>query len=113
MEKDKNRSLPHAISNSFQWLIQKQEKYVNNNSSRLNIVISDGNQLIATRYVSPNCKALSVYYLYEKPSINNDDYSIIISSEPLTDYAKGWKILPQNHMIIAKNKSSDIEIKKI
>ena len=80
--------------------------------SRLNTVLTDGKQLIATRYVSDEKEeALSLYYtIGDYVDTNNggglmhqvekSPGAILIASEPLTDYAKEWQEVPANHVIM-------------
>ena len=62
--------------------------------SRLNTVFTDGNQLMATRYVSnKNKNCLSLYYK-KRPG------GIIISSEKLSRKDSDWVEVPTNHAVL-------------
>ena len=64
---------------------------------RLNSVLTDGKQLIATRYMPrQEDGALSLYYSWQ---IKDNSPGIIIASEPLTDYAQDWHEVPVNHIL--------------
>lgn len=79
--------------------------------SRLNTVLTNGQELFATRYVSPHIKeTLSLYYTTgtcvkheNRRLMHREDganvTAIIIASEPLTDFAQSWKEIPINHML--------------
>ncbi len=76
-----------------------QKKQASSLFSRLNIVLTDGQTLFATRYVSNVTKrCLSLYY-----QVNHD--GIIVASEPLTKKASDWFKLPVNHAILANLKT--------
>jgi len=69
-------------------------------SSRLNTVLTDGKQLLASRYVSdPSEVAWSLYY-QTKVDNNNEPISIIVASEPLTETEEGWQKIPTNHALL-------------
>lgn len=77
---------------------------------KLNSVLTDGKQLIATRYTSDNNeKALSLYYALgddiaqpedSEPTPEHSAQAVLIASEPLTDRAQIWKKVPDNHALI-------------
>ena len=91
---------------------QIQKMRQKNDVTKLNTVLTDGKQLLATRYISDSsAKPLSLYYslgdhvavhdaksgLMLSKSGKHD--SIIIASEALTDYSKAWTEVPLNHML--------------
>jgi glutamine amidotransferase len=83
---------------SFRLIIKKiksiQTRLGSNNYSTLNIAVTDGKKLFATRYVSNiNKKCLSLYYTYTKDGI-------IVSSEPLVKNHKNWQLVPVNHALL-------------
>jgi glutamine amidotransferase len=72
--------------------------------SRLNLIFTDGNYLIATKYSSKiDDKVLSLYYRenFCQGNNNNDEiYSITVSSEMLDDHGpENWREVPKNHMV--------------
>ena len=89
-----------------------QREYANTELSELNTVLTDGSQVVATRYrSSDHQKALSLYYTqgthikakgshpvleYNKEQPN----ALIIASEPLSDYSGEWREVPANHAIV-------------
>ncbi len=104
-------------------------------SSPLNFFISDGNLIIATRfifdyghfeeneYLSPKMIYSSLWYTYgEKYECYENSYqmkpgkerkSIIISSEPLTEDSTTWLEIPEYSFIGACLKNNEILIKSI
>lgn len=94
-------SLEDAIKKSFQWIINAQDE---NDVSHLNIVITNGKEMIATRFSSKGDKVLSLSYSRD----NNE--SFIIASEPLDDRVTEWSELPHNHYLHIKNNKKDIDI---
>lgn len=91
--------------------LQKQHKN-KDNFSRLNIILTDGKKLIATRYVSTKKrKALSLYYaIGSHLNVDSNETlmktnsrnigAILIASEPLTDCLHEWTEVPPNHMLL-------------
>ncbi|HJK86336.1 MAG TPA: class II glutamine amidotransferase [Candidatus Megaira endosymbiont of Nemacystus decipiens] len=95
-------SLIEAVRKAFQWISDAQSDEDIENFSRLNIAISDGNELVATRCVVQNDDALSLYYVKQ-------DGAFVIASEPLDDISNKWKEVPKNHYLRVKNgKESEV-----
>ncbi len=103
---NENQNLEIAMLNAFNWINEKQ---LNNDSkcfSKLNIIITDGNQIVATRFASKNNEPISLYY-----NINKDN-SITIDSEPLSNtQIPEWNLLPPNSYLINKKDSLNFKIK--
>ena len=80
--------------------------------ARINIVITDGKKMLATRYISDkNKNALSLYYAAGDyidnkhgpgvmHSVSKNPSALLIASEPLTNYAEEWEEIPVNHMLL-------------
>lgn len=81
-------------------------------SSKINGVLTDGQRIIATRYISStDQKALSLHYAIGDHidcgrtqhqvihTETNTPGAVIIASEPLTDYADEWHEVPGNHIL--------------
>lgn len=114
LKSSQNISMEQAVLNSFSNIRQLQENKSDSYFSRLNITITDGNSLMATRYVSKNQDPLSLYYAVGK-SLNTSDNdhllleggrngAIIVASEPLSDYLEEWhEIPPNNYLLVEKN----------
>jgi len=93
-------NLLSSVKKSIQWVANIQENC--DGFSRINIVITNGNELMATRFVSKGEKSLSLKYC-SKLKEHNESASIILSSESLTDDDKLWQELPENHYIYINN----------
>eukprot|EP00667_Euglena_gracilis_P000717 EG_transcript_716 len=79
--------------------------------SLLNFAVSDGEALVATRFCHNADCASSLYFAsgttfecrngdYEMETSHMRETSIIVSSEPLTDKAWDWVVIPPNHMVV-------------
>ncbi|MDF1757609.1 MAG: class II glutamine amidotransferase [Legionellaceae bacterium] len=91
--------------------------------SLLNTVVTDGEQLMATRYTSTDKEALSLFYTVghhinskkKGPVMEFDDKNpsaVLVASEPLGDYTDQWHAVPANHAILV-NKKLEISLPKI
>ncbi|MEZ4722301.1 MAG: class II glutamine amidotransferase [Flavobacteriales bacterium] len=81
-------------------------------SAYLNMVVTDGERMVGLRYVSKTSdEPLSLYYSegsrYEcvdgvchMVSAKDDDRSMMIVSEKLTEFAEDWRPIPRNHMVL-------------
>jgi glutamine amidotransferase len=96
--------LADAIKKSFEWVRNAQATQADTVSSRLNIVISDGSEMIATRFVSKEGRALSLSYS------RSDDNSVIISSEPLDSHLDQWHDVPVNHYVLMTNNAANLKV---
>jgi ergothioneine biosynthesis protein EgtC len=97
----KEMSLNEAIKEAFRWVDNAQGE---EDSSRLNIVITNGKEMIATRFVTKEHKALSLNYS------KYDDESVVIASEDLDDHLYKWHEVPVNHYVQIKNGGKDLKI---
>ena len=93
--------------------------------SLYNLVLNNVKALIATRYsTKPEVETRSLHiasnatcyiseegYLTCKPLTNNEN-SVLVSSEVLTDNNEYWQEVPENHCIMVKEDMS-VEIKPI
>ncbi len=71
----------------------------------LNVVFSNGKQLLATRYCSsPEEKSLSLYYSKRYAADKKTVQGYIVASEPLTDFSDDWFEVPSNHALIVNDK---------
>ncbi len=106
---DEKRSLEGAVKQSFEWVRKNQEGMDAEHFSRLNICLTNGKEMIATRYVTKGIEPLSLYYAtkhFDAPfsestpeeTPDSSEYTVI-ASEPLSDYAKEWKEVPNNHYL--------------
>ena len=92
---------------AFSWVIENQHQEDEEHFSKLNIIITDGNNIIATRFASKNNEAIPLYY-----NINYDNCSIIIASEMLFNIeSTDWNLLPQNSYLTAGEIPLKIQVK--
>ena len=83
--------------------------------SLYNLVLTNGKSLIATRYsTQPEIETRSLHisssvesYTRENEELNSgsvkeDERSVLISSEVLTENRKIWKQVPENHFIMVE-----------
>lgn len=111
-------TLAMAVQQAFNWVINQQEKADDGHYARLNIVITDGKQLIATRFVSKGKDPLSLNYslnntIARPEDTTNAGASVIIASEPLTDYAPSWEELPVNHYLLVDDPYDTIQVRAL
>ncbi len=85
-----------SMKKAINWITNIQENC--DGFSRINIVITNGIELMATRFVSKGEKSLSLKYC-SKSKEHNKISSLILSSESLSDDDKLWQELPENHYI--------------
>lgn len=101
------QSLEQSILKAFNWIIENQRQEDENHFSKLNIIITDGKSLIATRFASKDNDTIPLYY-----NINNHDDSIIIASEALSHIeSTDWQLLPQNSYLTVDEMPLKIQIK--
>jgi glutamine amidotransferase len=101
------QSLEQSILKAFNWVIENQRQEDENHFSKLNIIITDGKSLIATRFASKDNDTIPLYY-----NINNHDDSIIIASEALSHIeSTDWQLLPQNSYLTVDEMPLKIQIK--
>ena len=100
------QSLEQSVLKAFNWITENQHQEDEAHSSKLNIIITDGNSIIATRFASKNNEAIPLYY-----NIDRDD-SIIIASEALSNIeSEVWQLLPQNSYLVINEMPLKIKIK--
>ncbi len=94
-----------AITHSFEKIRHLQNTLTPDDHAKLNVILTNGYHLVATRYTSDNlAEPLSLYY---KSNISSSGAnSIYIASEPLND-SSSWQAIPKNHMLLI---DSDLNI---
>ena len=103
---DAEQSLEQSVLKAFNWITKNQHQEDEAHLSKLNIIITDGNSIIATRFASKNNEAIPLYY-----NIGRDD-SIIIASEALSNIeSEVWQLLPQNSYLVINEMPLKIKIK--
>lgn len=103
---DIEQNLEQAVLKAFEWVVDNQYQEDEAHLSKLNIIITDGNKIIATRFASKNNEAIPLYY-----NIERDD-SIIIASEALSNIeSEMCQLLPQNSYLVINEMPLKIKIK--
>lgn len=78
--------------------------------STMNLALSDGKCLVATRYVSEGGEPNSLYYLSGdefrcedgRCIMHSGDKAVLIASEPLNSSSR-WEKIPPNHMVLVNS----------
>lgn len=99
-------SFTEATFKAFKWVIKQQKSLAEEYYSKINIALTDGNSILATRYASKDNPCLSLHYSTSKDSI-------IISSEPLDNTKGSWEEVPENHYIYVEKENMSPIIKPI
>lgn len=98
------KDLSQALLSAINWVVDKQRRINSKSISKINVALSDGNQIVATRYTSGGGENLSLYYsLLEKNGI-------IIASEKLDDYSKNWIRFEPNSILASKIENDSLVI---
>ncbi|WP_026148103.1 ergothioneine biosynthesis protein EgtC [Thioalkalivibrio sp. HL-Eb18] len=89
---DENATLEGALGEAFSTL----ETWLGDEMALLNILLSDGRRLVASRHAI-NSPCPSLYYTSDDDDFPED--SVIVASEPLTDRER-WRPVPSGHILI-------------
>jgi predicted glutamine amidotransferase len=93
-------------------------------TSYLNICVTNGEDVVAMRYVSEKAeKAHSLYWSEEGQYVTLDgvphlvdtvssERGVIVSSEKLTEREKDWNPIPQNHLVVIR-KDLSVKVEEI
>jgi predicted glutamine amidotransferase len=107
--------LASCVSQTFAEIEVMKKKAQIESPSLYNLVLTNGKSLIATRYsTQPEIETRSLHisssvesYTRENEELNSgsvkeDERSVLISSEVLTENRKIWKQVPENHFIMVE-----------
>ena len=112
-----------AFEKTFQMLKALMKKYGIIEPAYLNMVVTNGLFIVATRYVSdPKEEPLTMYhseggrYVVEDGNTRleapmDDDNAVLVVSEKLTD-DKDWTMIPPNHLVIVEQ-SLNVRVRPI
>jgi glutamine amidotransferase len=122
-----NSITPDTVADSFELTFRNikhlMTKYDIREAAYLNMVFTDGNFLVATRYVSDDKEdPLTLYhsegsrYVVEDgitrlEAPKDDDQAVMVVSEKLSD-DNGWTMIPPNHFVIVES-SLNVRVKPI
>lgn len=106
---------PAAIAGALEQTIRQINSWTSDAGiegiSRLNIAVTDGQTIVATRYVSDLDGEANTLYIGKGANfgVHEQDYRfsaarsrpgvVVIASEPLTDDRSDWATVPVNHML--------------
>jgi glutamine amidotransferase len=106
-------SIIEAFEHTFNTLKELMEKHDIKEEAYLNMVVTNGQFLVATRYVTnPNEDPLTLYHsegaryvvedgITHMMAPEDDDQAVLVVSEKLTDDAH-WTMIPKNHFVIVE-----------
>lgn len=108
MEKPDADALAQALAATIETVVEKQAQL--GASARLNLAVTDGENLAATRFALPEDSAESLYTLFTPGDLEckdgrlvlthrTADPSLLVCSEPLTE-DEAWTEVPTNHVVI-------------
>lgn len=104
-------SLENALLKAVDWVQWMQKDEAQEVFSRLNLLLTDGKQMIATRFASKGQEPLSLYYSLgasshilapQQPQPEAHD-ALVIASEPLCDLGSTWVAVPPNHYLVVES----------
>lgn len=105
-----NNNLADAVINAINWIVNIQKTH--DDFSRINIAITNGYELIATRFVSKGENSLSLKYRHI-PKNAHKISSLILSSESLDGSDEEWDELPENHYIYLSRNNMQVKVERI
>lgn len=98
-----------SIDKMYEYIISTIQKIItlnNNKTSSFNLALTDGINIICTRYINSNEEEPPSLYIKD---INNE---ILIASEPIHIKDSDWNLIPKNTAILI-NKNKNIKYQKI
>ncbi len=102
-----DNNLETAVKKAIEWVVYAQKDA--EEFSRINIVITNGDELMATRFVSKEQKSLSFKYS-SRLQTDNETIALILSSEALDDDEEAWHELPENHYIYLNKNNMQVKL---
>lgn len=104
--------LSHAMGETILQLNAWTEEAGITEPSYYNFVVTNGQSVIATRYVNDNIKQPASLYVSSEAKFEcfegvcrmlpaeQQEHAVIIASEPLTDAKEDWVKIPKNHLVM-------------
>lgn len=105
--------LAQALLATYKRIFEIQRQYNVDEPSYLNVVVTDGLNLVASRYATAGAAYVPTLYYsagsqYEyhdgvchmHPAIDGQNEALLIVSEKLTNYAAEWQEVPENHLLM-------------
>jgi len=108
------QELKTAVINTIKCLSEWSKEYQTEEPSTMNFVVTDGNTVVATRFIDhPTKEPASLYFAsgskfecaqesrdYKMIQGDRRQFCHIIASEPLTDGSGDWVPVPRNNVLI-------------
>lgn len=104
-------SLKNAVKKAISWIVDVQSSLDEESFSRINLVVTNGKEIIGTRFVSKNQASLCLRY--KTQLADNAATAFMLSSEPLDNSDSLWLNVPENSSIHIESHSRDLIIEKI
>ena len=103
--------MAEALEKSIHYIADLKVKYNASPDSYINAAVTDGDVMVAIRYVSsPDLQASSLHYsegsAYEcvegmcRMRTDKSELAVLVVSEPLTSYRHEWKEIPVNNLLM-------------
>jgi len=116
-------AVAYALKQAIKTLLEIQQTYAAGSHSTINILITDGKQMLGLRYVSHgDMQAKSLHYSVGREYLFKDGVAhmsceeqsnpqaVLIASEKLTNFPEEWQTVPTNHFILVdKNLTVKLE----
>jgi len=103
-------TLSKSVLTAIQWVVSQQKTGAA--FSRINVALTDGRALMATRFVSKGEASLPLYYGFQRDS-HGEHQSIIVSSEQIDGILIPWHELPENHYLSVDHRTLAIKVRPI
>ncbi|MFK8040156.1 MAG: class II glutamine amidotransferase [Rickettsiaceae bacterium] len=110
---DKERNLEKAVHKAFAWILDHQKNDDDTHYVKLNISITNGNQVISTRFSSKTALPESLHYttnLKEETGATKE-IGVLVASEPVTEYSNNWEEVPINHYLVIDKNNLNVQLK--
>lgn len=114
---EEGQDLEKAVLKAFTWVLRQQEAKDRDHFSRLNILISDGTKLIATRFASKQYEPISLHYSLDNMDLfpdlaqfGKEKKSVVIASEALDENRAAWLTVPANHYMVVTGRTLELAI---
>lgn len=101
-----SHNLVTAVKSAFSYIAEMELELSKDIYSTLNIAITDGNSLAATRYATKGNTCLSLFY-------SNTKKDIVVASEMLTDQPDNWIIVAENSIIFSNQQDNIFGVEKL
>lgn len=109
--KDETQRIADALAATIRKIVESTQMMNCNEDTRLNLVVADGERVVATRYATADEEAPSLYYRTgDRYVCENDNCqmidsesapsALIVASEPLSENDEGWLPIPPNHQLL-------------